>query len=262
MPKASKIAAASWRLRRLHRWQAQLFEDDALTESERIDRLMMAEALALAPADPLTHHWLATSLAANGEEAAALREIAGARTLDPTSTSILVDYGLIAYLAGRRVESGRILTALLKSDPQDASLHHEVADIALFEGRYRDYLVEAARSAALRSDTDAQRTIAGQADDFAKGGGPLMLEHMVDAARDHTRRNNDGFFDLARIAAVSGRTVAAIDALAPACNRHEPGAIGAPGDLWLSRAIATDTVRSLCGRPSLDGAIAAAGRPA
>ena len=34
-----KIAAASWRLRRLHRWQAQLFEDDALTEAERIDRL-------------------------------------------------------------------------------------------------------------------------------------------------------------------------------------------------------------------------------
>ena len=27
-----KIAAASWRLRRLHRWQAQLFEDDTLTE--------------------------------------------------------------------------------------------------------------------------------------------------------------------------------------------------------------------------------------
>jgi hypothetical protein len=34
-----KIAAASWRLRRLHRWQAQLFEDDTLTENERIDRL-------------------------------------------------------------------------------------------------------------------------------------------------------------------------------------------------------------------------------
>ncbi len=34
-----KIAAASWRLRRLHRWQAQLFEDDTLTEAERIDRL-------------------------------------------------------------------------------------------------------------------------------------------------------------------------------------------------------------------------------
>ncbi len=34
-----KIAAASWRLRRLHRWQAQLFEDTTLTESERLDRL-------------------------------------------------------------------------------------------------------------------------------------------------------------------------------------------------------------------------------
>jgi len=34
-----KIAAASWRLRRLHRWQAQLFEDAALTEDERLDKL-------------------------------------------------------------------------------------------------------------------------------------------------------------------------------------------------------------------------------
>jgi hypothetical protein len=34
-----KIAAASWRLRRLHRWQAQLFEDDTLAEDERLDRL-------------------------------------------------------------------------------------------------------------------------------------------------------------------------------------------------------------------------------
>ncbi len=34
-----KIAAASWRLRRLRRWQAQLFEDTTLTEDERLDRL-------------------------------------------------------------------------------------------------------------------------------------------------------------------------------------------------------------------------------
>ena len=34
-----KIAAASWRLRRLHRWQAQLFEDAALSEDQRLDKL-------------------------------------------------------------------------------------------------------------------------------------------------------------------------------------------------------------------------------
>ena len=34
-----KIAAASWRLRRLQRWQAQLFEDDVLTEDERLSHL-------------------------------------------------------------------------------------------------------------------------------------------------------------------------------------------------------------------------------
>ncbi|MBV9848585.1 MAG: hypothetical protein JO250_02740, partial [Armatimonadetes bacterium] len=41
-----KIAAASWRLRRLHRWQAQLFEDPQLTEDEalsKLDRVMRHE---------------------------------------------------------------------------------------------------------------------------------------------------------------------------------------------------------------------------
>ena len=34
-----KIAAASWRLRRLHRWQAQIFEDPALTEDDRLGKI-------------------------------------------------------------------------------------------------------------------------------------------------------------------------------------------------------------------------------
>ena len=34
-----KIAAASWRLRRLNRWQAQFFEDETLTEDERLNKL-------------------------------------------------------------------------------------------------------------------------------------------------------------------------------------------------------------------------------
>ena len=36
---AEKIAAASWRLRRLHRWQAHIFEDETLTEDERMSKL-------------------------------------------------------------------------------------------------------------------------------------------------------------------------------------------------------------------------------
>lgn len=34
-----QIAAASWRLRRLHRWQAQVYEDETLTEDQRLDKL-------------------------------------------------------------------------------------------------------------------------------------------------------------------------------------------------------------------------------
>ena len=33
------IASASWRLRRLHQWQAQLYEDETLTEDERMTKL-------------------------------------------------------------------------------------------------------------------------------------------------------------------------------------------------------------------------------
>ena len=43
---AEKIAAASWRLRRLHRWQAQLFEDLTLPEDAvlaKLDRVMRHE---------------------------------------------------------------------------------------------------------------------------------------------------------------------------------------------------------------------------
>ena len=43
---AEKIAAASWRLRRLHRWQAQLFENMDLMEDEvmaKLDRVMRHE---------------------------------------------------------------------------------------------------------------------------------------------------------------------------------------------------------------------------
>src|SRR5579875_2605268 len=34
-----QIAAASWRLRRLHRWQAQVYEDPTLDEDQRLDKL-------------------------------------------------------------------------------------------------------------------------------------------------------------------------------------------------------------------------------
>ena len=50
-----KIAAASWRLRRLHRWQAQLFEDAALSEGERLeklDKVLRHETALPALADP------------------------------------------------------------------------------------------------------------------------------------------------------------------------------------------------------------------
>ena len=219
-----------------------------------------AAALALAPNDSLTHDWLARALAANGEQAAAFREITTARALDPASRATTIDYGLIALLAGHREDSTAVLHALRTADIQDAVFHRILGDIALAQGRDAEYLAEAKRAAHLRNDPLDEADIARQTQDFANGGAPLMFEHMVDAARDRTLRTDAGFFALARVAAIAGRSVAAIDALAPACTQAEPDAIGAPGDLWLAHAISAATIHGLCNRPALDSAVFAGRR--
>jgi tetratricopeptide (TPR) repeat protein len=72
-------------------------------------RSEFARALQLKPDDPLTHHWFATALSANGESSAALHEIETARDLDPTSISIVTDVGLLTYLSGDRGTGSALL---------------------------------------------------------------------------------------------------------------------------------------------------------
>lgn len=72
----------------------------------------------------------------------ALTAIERARSLDPTSTALLVDDGLLLYLAGRRAEARLRLDRVVAIDPTNADAHRYLGEIARNEGRVADSDVE------------------------------------------------------------------------------------------------------------------------
>lgn len=199
-------------------------------------------ALALKPDDPLTHHWLANALLANGEPEAALREIERARELDPVSTSIVADRAAILYFAGRRAEGLANMHALAREQPGDVGVHRTLAEIALFEGRSDEFLRESAMTARLRSDAVGLSQIERWR---SVGPGTRAIEEAM--LRD-ARMTGAGWFQIAKLEALAGRRGEAEEALARACKAHEPATISAPSNLWLSRALSPDDIAARCGR--------------
>lgn len=199
-------------------------------------------ALALKPDDPLTHHWLANALLANGEPEAALREIERARELDPVSTSIVADRAAILYFAGRRAEGLANMHALAREQPDDVGVHRTLAEIALFEGRSDEFLRESAMTARLRSDAVGLSEIERWR---SAGPGTRAIEEAM--LRD-ARMTGAGWFQIAKLEALAGRRGEANEALARACKAHEPTTISAPSNLWLSRALSPDDIAERCGR--------------
>lgn len=211
-------------------------------------RAEFARAIALDPADPLTHHWFATALAANGEYPVALREITRARELDPTASSIVADQGLLAYLAGHRSDGLAMLHAVVSDQPQAVGPHRALADIALAEGRGTEFVTEAATAARLRGDK-AQAAALGRL--RSNDTGAIAAALLRDARAD-TARTGAGWFQVARIASLAGRRAEADDALGRACRANELARVAAAGDLWLSRTLSRARIAALCGGGSLE----------
>lgn len=184
-------------------------------------RTEFARALALAPQDAQTHHWFATALSANGEAAAALREIGIARRLDPNSTAILSGAGLLTYLAGHRAEALALLHAVVAIHPDESSSHQYLSDIAIdSDDDDSSFLAEAGRAAELRGDKAGQAFIAA-ARRGAVGGHAAMLRAMY-AARAAARRPDGSWFPLAQVAALQGNRDLALELLRRAQAARDP----------------------------------------
>ncbi|MGA3091415.1 MAG: tetratricopeptide repeat protein [Terriglobales bacterium] len=135
-------------------------------------------AIALDPNNAIVHHWYATYLHAIGRSSEALVEIERARTLDPSSSSILADKGVILALSGRMEEGVNLLKQLEENEPDSVSPHRYLKTLYLRDGDYRAFLLESRKEAGLMHDAAALALSDAAEQAFAKDGKRALLETL------------------------------------------------------------------------------------
>jgi tetratricopeptide (TPR) repeat protein len=179
-------------------------------------------ALALDPNSVAAHHWYATFLLTLGRFPESIVEIDKAQKLDPQSTSIIADRGLILYHAGQKEEGIRVLRELENSDPSFPSSHVYLADIYLQQGNDRNFLLESRIAATLKHDDKRMKLVAAGEKGFAASGEKGMLKDILNEQRSFYEQGQESAYEVARTYARLGDQREAQEFLHKAYNKHEP----------------------------------------
>jgi tetratricopeptide (TPR) repeat protein len=196
-------------------------------------------ALRLEPDNPGIHHWLATSLDNVGDHAEALVHIDRALELAPESRAIKADRAIVLFHMGRTEEARTLLTTLAATDPEFASSHAYLAEIALATGDDAGFLREAARFAQVTHRAGTAAIVAAAAAGQAEGGHSGMIRGLLAARLAAFQTGAVGAADVASTYALAGDRAAALRMLALAIDRHELAATYILNDPGL-RLLATD----------------------
>ena len=178
-------------------------------------------ALALAPGSATAHHWYATVLMTIRQFPQALSEIGRAETLDPESTAIRADKGLILFFAGRGEEAIALLRQLEQTGPNIASQHRYLAVIDRARGDDTGYLAELAASADVRHDETDRAVAAAGEKGLAAGGHRGMLLAILAAQRQLFAEGRVSAYAIAETQADLGDRAAAFHSIRVSLNRHE-----------------------------------------
>jgi tetratricopeptide (TPR) repeat protein len=194
-------------------------------------------AIELDPNLPRAHHWYATFLIEIGRSQQALAEIERARQLDPSSTPILADKGIILAAAGKTEEARTLLTQLAASQPDFIPPHRYLAEMIYFpEGHYARYFAEIAAVARLRHDENAKKKVDAEQKAYASGGTRGLFDERLAATQELFDRGAGSAFDLAAAYADLGQNNDAMKYLEIAYQRH---------DLLLTSLITNASFRTL-----------------
>lgn len=186
-------------------------------------------AIALDPKSILAHHWYATSLMSMGRFPEALAQIEQARELDPGSTTIFADRGLILYGAGQSTAAFQSLKELETSDPTFLSPHLYLASMYLASGDNQNYLAESRAVASLLHDDKRMMLVDAAQDGFAAGGRQGMLRSMLVVEKRQYLRGDGSAYELAKICSWLGDKAGALKYLQIALAEHDPGLIAVRG---------------------------------
>jgi len=205
-------------------------------------------SLALDPNSALAHHWYATFLDTRDRRQEALRQIDVAQKLEPASTSILADKGLLLFHSGQRDAAVALLIQLQKADPAQQSSYRYLARIYMTEGNYAQYLDEFTRYATLSGDPVTQALASAAAKGFAKGGGRAMLQSVLEAQTDFYRNRQLPAYFLAQTCALLGRNSEAISWLGIAAAEPGDAFLGYRTDEFLAGLRSDPAYRNLDAR--------------
>ena len=179
-------------------------------------------AITLDPRDADAHHWFATSLMLLGRHADALEEIGRAQELEPTSSSIVADRGLVLYAAGQQEEAVEVESRLARTEPDLVSPHRYLAEMYFHRGDYASYLVEFRRFVELLDDPEALSAVVEDERALASGGPQALLEQLLVQRQNRHARGSAGAYPVAQIESLLGLREQALSHLEEAIARHEP----------------------------------------
>jgi Tfp pilus assembly protein PilF len=189
---------------------------DAVTADREFRR-----AIELDPTLPRAHHWYATFLVEIRRNSEALAEIERARQLNPSSTPILADKGLILAQAGKIEEARTLLNQVVVSQPDFVPPHRYLAeDIYFPEGNYAGYFAEIGTVARLRRDANAEKNVNMEMAAYESGGQRGLFEERLTAAQELFNRGGSAF-EVAAACAALGQDNDAMKYLEIAFQRHD-----------------------------------------
>lgn len=178
-------------------------------------------ALELDPKSVNAHHWYATMLLSLGRNKESLDEIDKAEKLDPQSSAILADQGLIMYSAGMKDQAISQLKQLEASQANFLSPHNYLAGIYFNQRDYHNSLAESKTAATLQHDDSRLKIVTAGEKGLAASGYRGMLTAMLGVQKNMYAENNFSAHDLAATYALLGEKQDALKFLQIGYEKHE-----------------------------------------
>src|SRR5215469_9956413 len=178
-------------------------------------------ALELNPNCVRAHHWYATYLLGRSRFREALDQIEQARKLEPSSTPILADKGLMLWQSGMHPEGLELLTQLEKVEPSFSSTHDYLGRIYWETKDYVKALGEWRRLAQLRHDEAGLAIASAREKGFAANGLPGLLQDELLVEKDLVDHGSGSAHGLAAIYAALGMRPEALAYLQISLDRRE-----------------------------------------
>lgn len=179
-------------------------------------------ALRLEPNSARAHHWLATALAARGQFARALEEIARARALSPENRAIVADEAYLRFGAGQQGDAVATLERLTQLDPGFEAPHYYLSRIYLLAGRYPDFLREAETAAQLRGQDDVLAQLRGCEHGLNSFGPQALVAQLAATEADRWALGRGSAVQVAQYRALARDRAGAMHWLEVAADAQDP----------------------------------------